>query len=139
MNVYISHSTAETELAGRIAASLRSRGHRVWYDGQDVSTAGAHWAKQAARALDRADVVVVLISPESAKSPAVRGVIQYALSQPRLENRFINVLVRRTKDFPWILEFVRFHDLSREAAHSPSRAAARIVEEVLTAPEAIGA
>jgi hypothetical protein len=48
--------------------------------------------------------MVVLISPEAAKSEWVRSEIAYALKSLRFENRLIPVQVRPTEGMPWVLE-----------------------------------
>ena len=62
------------------------------------------------RALDRADAVIVLVSPAAMKSPAVRHEIQFALGQERFQNRLIPVLAKQTPadDIPWILRTLRW-------------------------------
>lgn len=47
--------------------------------------------------------MVVLISPKSVKSEQVEHEIQFALTRPQYKGRLIPVVVRPTKDIPWIL------------------------------------
>lgn len=47
--------------------------------------------------------MVVLLSPDSMKSEWVRGEIEYALGSRNYEGRLIPVLVRPTREIPWIL------------------------------------
>ena len=69
--------------------------------------AGENWALEVGKALADADVIVVLLSPESIGSEWVRREIEFAISSPRLMERLIPVLVRPKREVPWIFESYR--------------------------------
>jgi len=101
-NVYLSFSRRDERTAIRIAKELRSLGFVVWDDFQIA--AGANWAVQVAEALERADAIVLLISPEYLASQWAQREIEYALSTAKYKGRVIPVMLRPTRDVPWILE-----------------------------------
>jgi hypothetical protein len=104
--VFLSYAPADRELARELAKRLENQGCQVWFaDGRLYP--GDNWSLAIGRALEESDAMVVLLSPDSARSEWVRREIEYAVSSRKYKGRLIPVLVRPTKDFPWILE--RFH------------------------------
>ena len=65
---------------------------------------GENWALKYGKGLETSDAMIVLLSPDAAKSDWVRHEIDYALSSPRFKDRLIPLLVRNTAEVPWILE-----------------------------------
>jgi len=101
VNVFISHAGKDQAYAETVGRELTEAGLRVWEP--DQVQAGENWALEAGKALARADAIVVLLSPESVGSEWVRREIEFAISSPRLKDRLIPVLVRPTREVPWIL------------------------------------
>src|SRR5438477_366590 len=73
---------------------------------------GANFALAIGRALERADVMVVLLSPDAVRSDGIRREIEYALGNTRFRDRLVPVLVRRTNEMPWILNRLRVIDVT---------------------------
>jgi len=65
--VFISHATADTNLARRVRNLLRSRLDVKVYASEDLS-AGENWESQLRRHLSDSDFVIALWSPESVRS-----------------------------------------------------------------------
>jgi hypothetical protein len=103
MNVFVSHSSEDGEWARKLMQRLERAGLEVW-DAASKILPGDNWALEIGRALERADAMIVLISPASAKSPTVQKEIEYALSSKRFQDRLIPVVVKPTNRFPWILQ-----------------------------------
>jgi hypothetical protein len=106
MNVFISYSGADAALANRIRETLRISGFHVW-DGQQVLP-GENWHAQAAEALERSDAMVVLLSPNSLRSPNISHEIGFALGSKQYKGRVVSVLTATPDQFPaeglpWIL------------------------------------
>jgi hypothetical protein len=101
MRVFISHSSADRGLARELAARLSEDGAEAWSD--ENLFPGDNWGLELGKALEQSDAMVVLISPEAAKSEWVRHEIAYAVKSPRFENRLIPVQVRPTGNMPWVL------------------------------------
>lgn len=107
MKVFISYAQSDEKLAEKIAQSLKQAGLTVWYDKHELLP-GDLWSEKAAQALQDADAMVVLLTPDAARSRQVRSEIEYALGKNTFKNRLIPVLVGPLeripkKDVPWIL------------------------------------
>ena len=102
MRVFLSYAHEDGPVAAALARQLAKAKVRVWYPAQDVSP-GENWSLKIGEALEKADAVIVLFSPNSAKSQWIQHEIEYALTSPRLEGRLIVVEVKPTKHMPWIL------------------------------------
>lgn len=101
--VYITHARSDAEIAQRLSRGLVDHGFDV-YD--DVSIgAGENWAKEVGDALENADAMVVLLSPDAMESEWVRNDIRFALTNRRFAGKLFPVLVRTTPrdKIPWIL------------------------------------
>lgn len=107
MKVFISYSHADEKWAGLLRQRLSSEGIEVWDPASEVSP-GENWGLKYGKGLEASDAMIVLLSPDSAKSDVVRHEIDYALSSPRFRDRLVSVLVRPTADVPWILERQHF-------------------------------
>ena len=127
MFVFISHGDADREFAGEIAESLRNAGVDAWLDASDVEP-GTNWLRSGARALDRADAMVLVISAKTSGSPDLKKAFEFALTTRRFENRVITVERRAPSQgpfrYPWILRDLPFI----KEAQNPQRAAERIVK-----------
>ena len=107
MQVFISHSRKDEDLARGIADVLKESGLDVW-DYSEILP-GDNWAKQVAKALEESEAMVVLITPESLNSEFLKLEVDYALGKMAYSNRLIPVLVGDPQDFkkqdiPWIFQ-----------------------------------
>jgi hypothetical protein len=102
MNVFISYSGADEKWADRLRTALGQQDITVWNPASQIAP-GENWGLKYGKALQNADAVVVLLSPDSVKSDWVRHEIEYAISSPQFRDRLIPVVVRPTDDIPWIL------------------------------------
>ena len=102
--VFISAAASDAPRVREIAERLTAAGVDTW-NPATMALPGANVAADMGRALERADAIVVLVSPASMKSAWVRREIQFALGQEKFEDRLIPVLIRRTPsgEIPWIL------------------------------------
>jgi hypothetical protein len=102
MNVFISHAAKDEDYARSLRKALTTGGVSVW-EPQSIEP-GGNWALEAGKALDNADAVVVLLSPDAIASEWVRRDIEFAISSARLKDRLIPIVVRPTSNAPWILQ-----------------------------------
>jgi hypothetical protein len=132
MFVFISHGDADREFAAEIADSLRNAGVDAWLDASDVEP-GTNWLRSGARALDRADAMVLVISAKTSGSPDLKKAFEFALTTPRFENRVITVERRAPSQvpfrYPWILRDLPFI----KEAQDPQHAAEKILKFLKTA------
>ncbi len=103
MKVFVSHSAEDREVAKELASGLANAGFKTW-DPAEALFPGDNWASEIGKALQESDAMVVLISPDSMKSDWVRHEVDYALGSARFKGRLIPVIVKPTKDIPWILK-----------------------------------
>ena len=107
MNVFLSYANADEKLAKKVGAGLKRAGLRV-RDYRREMLPSTPRSEIAQRALRESDAMVVLLSPDSARSEQVRSEINYALSNYTFKNRLIPVLVGPPERIPksgvpWIL------------------------------------
>ncbi len=121
MKIFLSHSMSDRPLARNIAQGLVDLGFVVWFDEWDLQP-GENWAKAVGKALESADAMVVLVTPDSMQTWQ-REEIQYALTTPRFEGRLIPVIVKSTPDIPWILETLNVVRPGRTGADTARRIA----------------
>ena len=109
-DIFISYSrSAEDELLAReLEQDLRRAGINVWFDGSRLH-AGENWAFEIGKALEDADFMVLLLSPDAVNSRWVANELEYALTHEKFERTLVPVIVRPVDrgKFPWILEAMK--------------------------------
>ena len=132
MNVFLSYSQADKEWADSLRAGLAKAGLRVASSLEDIDP-GMNWHMEAGKALEEAEAMVILLSPDSVESPYVRAEIEYALSSPRFRDRLISVLIEDTDDVPWILRRQQFIRATKDVPATIRRIAAALLKSPATA------
>jgi len=113
-NVFLSYAEPDSKVARNLAGALQSQGFHAWHESQMLP--GDNWAAAIDSHLQASDAMVVLLSPAWASTQKCRAELQYALGEARFAGRLIPVLLKETKDYPWILEqfpMIRYQDPSR--------------------------
>jgi hypothetical protein len=132
MFVFISHGEADRDFASEVAESLRASGIDAWLDARDVEP-GANWLRSAARALDRADAMILILSAKTSGSPELKKAFEFAVMTRRFENRVITIERRAPGQdpfrYPWILRDLPFI----KEAQDPRRAADQAIKFLKTA------
>ncbi len=122
MKVFISYSGPDEKWADLLRTALSKYDVEAWDPASQIAP-GENWGLKYGKAIENADAVVVLVSPDSVKSDWVRHEIQYALSSPQFRDRLIPVVVRPTEEIPWILRKLKVIRATKE----PDETARRIV------------
>lgn len=92
MRIFISHSSKDLEFVrDRLKKPLEDLGLLAWCSATDVNLA-ADWERQIRAALAQSDWVIVVLSPDAAKSEWVRAETHWALEN--LRGRVIPVMAR---------------------------------------------
>jgi hypothetical protein len=117
MKVFLSYASEDRELARQLGVKLAKAGLDTW-DPAEALFPGDNWALRIGEALEDSEAMVVLISPDSVKSEWVQREIQYALGAPHFKGRLIPVMVRPTKDIPWILKKFPSVQAHKDLAHA---------------------
>jgi len=107
MKVFLSHSHADSRLAAKVTAALRTQGLDVW-DPNAHLLPGDNWAAEVARALEQSQAMVVLLTPNAVRSTHVKREIEFALGAKSYSNRLIPVMVGDKtripeREIPWIV------------------------------------
>src|SRR5215212_6683889 len=100
--VFISHAAADEEAARAIATELRKAGYSVFVPAEAMLP-GDNVMLAIGKALESADAMVILLSPEWTRSPNLVLEMGFALGKRRFAGRLIPVVVKDTDDIPWIL------------------------------------
>ena len=133
MKLFISYAKADEKYADVLRAALSKHAIQVWNPDLQIAP-GENWALKYGKALENSDAVVVLLSPDAAKSDAVAHEIQYALLSPQFRDRLIPVLVRPTDDVPWILRTMKMIRATKDADET----AQKILHALRRAPATAG-
>jgi TIR domain len=123
MRVFISHAFSDRTFATSLAEQLRGQGHTPWNDSE--ISAGENWALAVGKALNEADALIVLLSPDAMKSERVTKELEFALGNQRFEGRLIPIEIKATRDKPWILK-----ELQLIRAASPAAAGQAALERL---------
>ena len=112
--IFISYSRIDESFARKLALNLSRMGADIWIDVDDIP-AGVKWSTAIQQGLDNADVMLVIISPDSMQSPNVEDEWQYYLDQNK---PVIPVLWRPAKIHFQLnrVQYIDFHNLDFEAA-----------------------
>lgn len=122
MTVFLSYAREDTKVAGVLRAGLSKAGFEAW-DPAERLMPGDNWALQLGKALQKADAMVVLLSPAAIASAHVQREIDYALGDERFKGRLLPVVVRSVKEIPWILEKLNLLRIESD----PERESRRVV------------
>lgn len=106
--IFISYSRKDEEFARQLATSLTASGADVWIDLEDIP-AGMKWSSAIQEGLDTADLMVVIISPDSMGSRNVEDEWQYYLDNGK---PVIPVLLRPAKIHFQLarIQYIDFHN-----------------------------
>src|SRR2546425_94393 len=77
-DVFISYSRVDGEVVSRLQGALDARGRRSWVDWQDIPPT-AEWMGEIRSAIDAADAIVFVISPDSAASKVCSEEVLHAI------------------------------------------------------------
>jgi len=108
---FLSHASAERELAGALVATLRSHGIPIWYSTTNIQGA-QQWHDEIGRALRRCEWFILLLSPEAVRSRWVKRELLFALNSSHFEERIVPVLVRSCdwRALSWTLDALQLID-----------------------------
>jgi hypothetical protein len=114
-SVFISYAQQDADIARQLTRALNDSGIADVFFDRAALRPGSNWHLEVANALERANVMVVLVSPESMASEWVRQEINLALTSPRFEGRVVPIEIRPTHTMPWILEQLQILHFDKDA------------------------
>jgi hypothetical protein len=100
-HVFISHVPKDEDFVRQLARALSRSGFETW--SMDNVYPGDNAYLKIGKALEAADAMVVVLSPEAVESPTLSIEVGYALGSERFAHRVIPVQIRKSDNFPWIL------------------------------------
>jgi hypothetical protein len=119
--VFISHSERDGDIATELGRRLRSHGLKVFLDYSDL-VPGADFQRALLSAIEDADFMVVLMSPNYFKSKWSRTELSYGLEANK---RLLPVLISGRPEGP--LSYLQYIDASKESPLSLADEVARLV------------
>ncbi|MEB3210949.1 MAG: TIR domain-containing protein, partial [Leptolyngbyaceae bacterium] len=89
IDVFISYSSADADLARRLNDALQSQGKTTWFDQESIAAGTADFQQEIYRGIEASDNIVFILSPRSITSPYCTSEVEYAAS---LNKRFVTIL-----------------------------------------------
>lgn len=83
LSLFISYSRTDSEFVDRLEADLKAHGFFVWVDRRKMEP-GQEFMDELQKAIDRCQVLLVVLSPEAVESSYVKTEYRYALSEDKL-------------------------------------------------------
>ena len=90
LDVFISYSRADSDLARKLNDALQLQGKTTWFDQESIAS-GSDFQEEIYQGIKASDNFLFILSPRSVNSPYCRDEVEYAAS---LNKRFVTVLHR---------------------------------------------
>jgi formylglycine-generating enzyme required for sulfatase activity len=97
--IFISHATADSEFAHRLAADLRRDGYAIWIAPESIHP-GEQWVRAINRGLEESGVMVLVLTPAAAASPWVEMETNVAIELERSKEAAFIPLLRERGRYP---------------------------------------
>jgi hypothetical protein len=110
LSIFISYSRTDSAFVDRLEADLRARDFQTWVDRRRLE-GGQDWADSIQRALERCEVMLVILSPDSIASEWVKKELSFAQTAGK---RIIPVHFRAVSQVPLRLEGLQWVEFSGE-------------------------
>ena len=91
LDVFISYSRADSDLARKLNDALQIQGKTTWFDQESIAS-GSDFQQEIYQGIKVSDNFVFILSPRSVNSPYCKDEVEYAAS---LNKRFVTVLHRQ--------------------------------------------
>ena len=127
LKVFISHAPGDDDAARAIAAELRQAGFSVFVPAEAMLP-GDNVMLAIGKALESADAMVIVLSPEWTRSPNLVLEMGFALGKERFAGRLIPVVVKETDDVPWILRRLDIVEATKDTSRAGRKVAMRLGE-----------
>jgi len=130
---FLSYSRVNKDFALKLAEELKSEGFNIWFDQLDIPP-GARWDTEIEKALDEADIFMVIITPASAKSDNVLDEIGYAIDTGK---RILPVLLEAAT-LPLRLRRFQYVDFTSKSFNEGIKSARELLENLIDQPTLSG-
>lgn len=114
-HVFISYAHDDQAFVDRLRAALSAHNVNTWVDRFQLSP-GVNWTNEIGKALEEADAILFVISPNSARSTWVNYELQAAAQRMRTGSGklVIPVLIGAPSEVPTVLQSIQWIDFSRD-------------------------
>jgi WD40 repeat protein len=128
-DVFISYAREDQELVRRLHEALVARGRELWVDWEGIEPSD-QWMQSIREAIDGADAVLVVLSPDSAASEVCQREVEHAVAQ----NKHLIPVVARDVDAAQVLPVVGELNwiFARDGADDLEQAADAVVRAIET-------
>ncbi len=109
-NLFISYSHVDQNFAKKLASMLADEGLNIWIDVEDIP-AGENWRNAIDEGLKTAEIMLLIVSPESMASAEVQAEWNYFLD----ERKTVIPIQLRQADIPSRLRLIQRVDFSKES------------------------
>ncbi|NEP02802.1 MAG: TIR domain-containing protein [Symploca sp. SIO2E9] len=92
LDVFISYSRADSDLARKLNEELQLQGKTTWFDQESIALGSSDFQQEIYQGIKVCDNFLFIISPRSVNSPYCADEVEYAAS---LNKRFVTVLHRQ--------------------------------------------
>jgi len=138
MRVFVSHASTDADLARRVSKTLREAGFQVWDETMIIP--GENWGEKLAEALEESDAMVVLLTPDSLRSPNISHEVGYALGKKDYKGRLIPVIAGPieqlpSENIPWILR--KFPAIHLKGQEEDEEGLKKIAQALKEAPQPV--
>lgn len=112
LDVFISYSRRDSELARRLDEAIQTYGKTTWFDQESIAAGTPDYQREIYRGIESANHFLFILSPSAIGSPYCAGEVEYAAS---LNKRIITVLHQpiEVDKLPLPLASVQWIDFSR--------------------------
>ncbi len=94
LDVFISYSRADSDLARKLNDALQIQGKMTWFDQESIAS-GSDFQEEIYRGIKASDNFLFILSPRSVNSPYCKDEVEYAVS---LNKRFVTVLYKQVNE-----------------------------------------
>ncbi|NOG51833.1 MAG: toll/interleukin-1 receptor domain-containing protein [Chloroflexi bacterium] len=136
---FISYSRRNTNFAERLARDLNDAGVEVWIDFRQIH-AGERWKDEIRRGVERSEVIVIVLSPDSVVSEWVQFEINYGREKNKV---LLPIMVvdcyaelRANESLAWLLDvhFIKFEGRYEQGFPGCSRRCRASARSVCSTP-----
>jgi hypothetical protein len=120
--IFVSYSRKDENFARKLATALSTAGYDLWIDVDDIP-AGMNWNPAIQTGLQRMQVLIVVVSPDSMVSPKVLDEMDYAWTH----GKRIIPLLYRPADMRYPLKQMQYIDFHNDTFE---RAMQRLIDEI---------
>ncbi|NET05942.1 MAG: TIR domain-containing protein [Symploca sp. SIO2B6] len=92
LDVFISYSRADSDLARKLNEELQLQGKTTWFDQESIALGSSDFQQEIYQGIKACDNFLFILSPRSINSPYCADEVEYAAS---LNKRFVTVLHRQ--------------------------------------------